>query len=495
MTPPHPESDSPTPIAAAPAAGEGRTPTRGRIARTARLGRVAVGGAGRWAGDRLDGRGTPEEQRRRRGDRIVATIDALVDQLAVMRGAAMKAGQVLSTIEFPGLDPDQNAHLQARLASLRDNVPAVEWKQMRRVLADDWEERPERVLAHIDTEPAAAASIGQVYRARAHDGRELAVKIQYPGVAESVESDMRNLRLLTPLLRQLMPGLEIRDVMEELRERTVEECDYELEAANHRRIARFWQGHPFVLVPQVDTELSRRRVLVTDWVDGMGFEEVQRQPDAVRDRYTEILYRFFYVTAHELGLALGDPHPGNYLFCPDGRVAFFDFGMMRKLPADYVRREAAISRAVRESDAPTIIAGMHELGYLPGDPQDWDGELLLSYMREVSWWMQAEGSLRLTPEDLWRSTNVLRETGMSEHFAQLRQMTLPAEALLLRRMEGLLFQTAATAKAQAPWGRLLEELIEGAEPATELGREHAVWMGERRRAPAVRATASSRGED
>ena len=256
MPPPPPDSDSPDldesdaggPIPAAgdseaPSAGAataspagGRAPTRGRIARTARLGRVAVGGAGRWAGGRFDARGTEEERRRRRGDRVVATIDALVDQLAVMRGAAMKAGQVLSTIEFPGLDPDQNAHLQERLASLRDRVPAVGWRQMRRVLEQEWGQAPERAL-DIDTEPAAAASIGQVYRARDADGRELAVKVQYPGVAESVESDMRNLRLLTPLLRQLMPGLEVGDVLAELRERTIEECDYELEAANHRRVA------------------------------------------------------------------------------------------------------------------------------------------------------------------------------------------------------------------------------------------------------------------
>src|SRR6201996_8241295 len=138
-----------------------RALSRGRVARTARLGRVAVGGAARWTGDRLDTRGTPEERRRRRGDRVVATIDALVDQLAVMRGAAMKAGQVLSTIEFPGLDADQNAHLQERLGSLRDNVPAVSWKEMRKVLQAEWGERPESVLAEIGQTPAAAASIGQ----------------------------------------------------------------------------------------------------------------------------------------------------------------------------------------------------------------------------------------------------------------------------------------------------------------------------------------------
>src|SRR3954452_11310612 len=177
---------------------EGRPPSGNRGTRTARLGRVAARGAMNWARDRLDSRGTPEEQRRRRGDRIVTTVDELVDQLAVMRGAAMKAGQVLSTVEFPGLDEDQSAYLQARLASLRDHVPAVSWKDMRTVLSRDCGEQPERVLAHIDTEPAAAASIGQVYRGRTSDGREVAIKVQYPGIAESVEADMRNLLLLSP---------------------------------------------------------------------------------------------------------------------------------------------------------------------------------------------------------------------------------------------------------------------------------------------------------
>ena len=125
---------------------EGRPPSRNRGARTARLGRVAVGGAVRWAGDRLDARGTEDERRRRRGDRIVSTVDALVDQLAVMRGAAMKAGQVLSTIEFPGLDEDQTAYLQARLASLRDSVPPVDWKRMHKVLASRLGRDPGRVL-------------------------------------------------------------------------------------------------------------------------------------------------------------------------------------------------------------------------------------------------------------------------------------------------------------------------------------------------------------
>jgi predicted unusual protein kinase regulating ubiquinone biosynthesis (AarF/ABC1/UbiB family) len=451
----------------------GRPPSRNRGARTARLGRVAVGGAMRWTGDRLDSRGTDEARQRRRGDRIVATIDALVDQLAVMRGAAMKAGQVLSTVEFPGLDEDQAAHLQARLGSLRDSVAPVDWKQMRKLLAREWGQPPERVVERIDTVPAAAASIGQVYRGRTHDGREVAIKVQYPGIAESVEADMRSLTLLSPLLRQLMPGLQVKDVLREVRERIVEECDYELEASNHRRVERFWRGHPFVRVPAVDTELSRRRVLVTEWVDGMSFADVEREPDAVRDRYAEIVYRFFYGTLLNLDVALGDPHPGNYLLGTDGRVAFFDFGMIRRMPPGYLRREGEIARGVREGDAAAVMAGMRELGYLDGEPSERDSELLLGYMQQVSWWLRVDGSLRLAPEDLWRSAELLRASDVRE---QLRSMTLPPEALLLRRMEGLLFQTASALRAGAPWGRLLGELIESAPPVGELGAEHAAWL-------------------
>ncbi len=439
-----------------------------------------MGGAARWVGDRLDAHGSDDDRRRRRGDRIVATVDALVDQLSVLRGAAMKAGQVLSTIEIPGLDEDQSAYVQERLASLRDSVRPVEWTQMRKVLATEWGEDPDRVLERIDPEPAAAASIGQVYRGVTHDGREVAIKVQYPGIADSIEADMRNLTLLSPVLRQLMPGLDVKDVLAELRERIIEECDYELEAANHRQVARFWRGHPFILVPAVDTALSHRRVLVTDWIDGLGFDDVGREPDEIRDRYAEIVYRFYYGTALELGLALGDPHPGNYLLCEDGHVAFFDFGMLRPLPRGYVRREGAVSRAVRDGVADDVLAGLHALGYLPGEPADWNGELLLEYMRTASWWLEDDMPLRLGPEDVWRSAEMLREEdGTAGHVAQLRRMTLPREALLLRRMDGLLFQTAASIRARAPWGSLLREITGEGEPVGELGAGHAAWLASR----------------
>lgn len=456
-----------------------KRPTAGRVARTARLGKVAAGGAARWAGDHIDGRGSDDERQRRRGDRFVATIDALVDQLSVMRGAAMKAGQVLSTIEFPGLEPDQSAYLQRRLASLRDDVPAVGWKDMRKVLTAEWGSEPDQVLESIGHEPAAAASIGQVYRGRSTDGREVAVKVQYPGIADAVESDMRNLRMLSPILRRLMPGLEVKDVLAELAERITEECDYELEASNHRRLARFWRRHPFIRVPDVYTSLSRRRVIVTEWVDGANFEQVAERDDETRDRFAEIVYRFFYANASLLHLALGDPHPGNYLLCDDGRVAFFDFGMLRRLPEEYLSREARVFGAIREGDADALVQAMRELGYLPGPSAEWDAGLMLEHMRLAGWWFAGDRPLRLAPDDLWRGTESLRTESGEQMIGQMRRMTVPPEALLLRRMEGLLFQIASTVRAEAAWGPLLRELVEGGDPATELGEQHRRWLTER----------------
>jgi len=289
---------------------------------------------------------------------------------------------------------------------------------------------------------------------------------------------MRNLRMLAPLLRRLMPGLDVKPVLAELGERIAAECDYELEASSHRRLARFWRGHPFISVPAVDTSLSRRRVLVSEWVDGIDFAEVAGQPDPVRDRYAEIVYRFYYGVARELDLALGDPHPGNYLLRDDGRVAFLDFGMVRELPRGYLTREAAIFAAIRSHDQGALLEAMRALGYLPGDG-DWNGTLLLDHMRAVSWWLQADEPLRLAPADAWRGGASLREERNAELMQQLRRMDLPPEALLLRRMEGLLFQVATSLRAEGDWGRLLRELIEGGEPVGPLGSEHAAWLVER----------------
>ena len=170
--------------------------------------------------------------------------------------------------------------------------------------------------------------------------RRVAVKVQYPGVAEAVETDLRNLGVLLPLVKRLAPGLDVKALAAELRERIAEELDYEIEAQNHRAVERAWRGHPFAYVPPVDTALSSRRVLVTELLEGRRFEEVKQLGEAERDRFAEIVFRFFFGTLNHLAARAGDPHPGNYLLLDDGRVGFLDFGLMRVVDAGLPRARA-----------------------------------------------------------------------------------------------------------------------------------------------------------
>jgi predicted unusual protein kinase regulating ubiquinone biosynthesis (AarF/ABC1/UbiB family) len=166
-------------------------------------------------------------------------------------------------------------------------------------------------------------------------------------------------------------------------------------------------------------------------------------------------------------------------------VAFLDFGMVRQLPPGYLMREAVIFAAIRSHDEHALVEAMRALGYLRWDG-DWNGTLLLDHMRAMSWWLQEGEQLRLGPEDAWRGGASLREQRNAELMQQLRRMDLPPEALLLRRMEGLLFQVATSIRACADWGRLLHELIEGGEPLGPLAAEHAAWLAERGRSYADR---------
>ena len=187
----------------------------------------------------------------------------LVEQLGQMRGAAMKVGQMISMVEFDGLPEDERDELQRRLAALRDDVPPVRFAELEKLMRKEFGGPLERVFRDFDERAFAAASIGQVHRATTIDGEDVAVKIQYPGVAEAVDTDLRNAMMLLPLVKRLAPGLDAKALAGEMRERIGEELDYELEAQNQRRIGRLLRGHPFVRVPRIDASLSTRRVLVS----------------------------------------------------------------------------------------------------------------------------------------------------------------------------------------------------------------------------------------
>src|SRR2546423_6028866 len=255
----------------------------------------------------------------------------MVETLGTMKGAAMKIGQLASFIDTEFLPPEYRELYQDKLSSLRTSAPPMPWSKVSKVLEEEWECEVEELFEEFDHDAAAAASIGQVHRAVLPDGRRVAVKIQYPGVARALRADMQNAGMIMRMAKALAPGLDAKAAAAELKERVLEELDYEYEAQNQRTFARAYRGHPFIYVPDVITRLSRTRVLVTGWVDGTGFEDVRALPQEEKDRFGEIVFRFCFGSIYHLQHFNADAHPGNYLLLEDGRVAFLDFRMTKQL--------------------------------------------------------------------------------------------------------------------------------------------------------------------
>jgi len=461
------------------------TPPTSRTERTARFGGLVAGQSLRWAGTRAANLlRSPEAAEEATGERAAGLARELVRQLGQMRGAAMKVGQVLSTIEFTAIPESEREDFKRTLAALRDQVPPVPFKRIRGLIEEDLEGRMRDLFAEFEEEAFAAASIGQVHRAVTHDGEAVAVKVQYPGVAEAVETDLRNMNLLLPLIKRLAPGLDVQALSTELRERIAEELDYEIEAQYHRAIARAWRGHPFVHVPAVLTPLSGRRVLTTELLEGARFAEVREMDEATRDRFAEILFRFFFGTVMHTRHVPGDPHPGNYLLLGDGRVGFLDFGLMRVLTEDQLEGERRIARAVVARDAGAVFETLRRRGYLPR-PEQFDPERLLEQLRLAGEWYLEPGFRRITPAYV-RALIELGGSPRSPFWEEMRRQTLPPEALLLRRMEGLVFTTLGELRAGGDWATLASEYFGDTPPSTPLGEDDARFWARppRRRVPA-----------
>jgi predicted unusual protein kinase regulating ubiquinone biosynthesis (AarF/ABC1/UbiB family) len=409
--------------------------------------------------------------------RQLETAKQIVAVLGTMKGAAMKLGQVMSFLDMGIVAEEHREEFQRELAKLRDAAPTVSFKQMRRVIEEDLEAPISEVFATFEEEPIAAASIGQVYRATlARDGRTVAVKVQYPGVASAVRADMQNLDMIMRLLKRMTPGMDVRAVGEEIRERIVEELDYELEAQNQRSLSRIFAGHPFIVVPDVISSLSRERVLVSEFVDGVGFEELQGRSQAERDRIGEIVFRFFLGCLYRHRQFSGDPHPGNFLLMADGRVAFLDFGLFKRLDAEPVELELAAQRAVVEGDAAALHKLLAASGFLP-EPEKVNPEHLLAFIRDAIWWYTtADEPVQLSPEI---ATQVMIESSdpRSSHFREMRHQDMRPEHLFGRRMEMLTLAVLSQLRARANWHRIAREWIYGDEPVTELGREEAEFYG------------------
>src|SRR5215213_10108427 len=412
-----------------------RIPTS-RISRTAKVTGLAAGQAARQLGTATANLGRTDEGRQRALERRhIEAAEQIVSALGTMKGAAMKLGQVMSFLDV-GLVPEEyRDEFQRKLGELRDAAPKVRFVDMRKVVESELGEKLSDAFAEFDETPIAAASIGQVYRARLHDGRDVAVKVQYPGVAQAVRADMQNIGMILRLMKRIAPGMDVKATADEVRSRIGDELDYELEAQNQRTMARIYRGHPFIVVPDVVSSLSREKVMVSEFVTGAGFDSVKEMDQDCRDRVGEIVFRFFFGCMYRHHQFSGDPHPGNFMLQPDGKVAFLDFGLFKVMPEELIRIELECQRAGHEGDGERLKQIWTETGFLQ-QPDRFRPDKLLAQFLDATWWYVLDEEIQLEPEI---ATQVMIDMSdpRSSHFGQMRHETLPADHLFGRRVEML----------------------------------------------------------
>jgi predicted unusual protein kinase regulating ubiquinone biosynthesis (AarF/ABC1/UbiB family) len=459
-----------------------RTIPTGRLRRTAKVGGLVGGQAARNYATRAANVGRSAEGRRAAAERRqVEAAEQIFEVLGQMKGAAMKVGQVASFIDTGAFPPEFQERVQTKLAELRESAPAVPFERMRRVVEDDLGEPLEDVFADFGEQAIAAASIGQVYRARVRDGREVAVKVQYPGVDRAIRADLQNIGMIMRVAKRIAPGMDAKAMTAEIKQRLGDELDYELEAQSQRAFARAWRGHPFIVVPDVDTHLSREHVLVTEWVDGAGFDDVVATGQEERDRFGEIVFRFFFGSLHRNRHFSGDPHPGNYKLLPDGRVAFLDFGMVKQLAREQVAAEAEAIRLGMAGEADGLHARMAAMGFFDARDELVAPAELLDHFRAVTAWYVDDAEVTIE-RDLVAQVLIDLGDPRSVHWELMKRMTLPPQALLGRRMEALTLGVLGKLEATANWHRIVRELVFDAPPSSPLGEREAEFFGPRRRA-------------
>jgi predicted unusual protein kinase regulating ubiquinone biosynthesis (AarF/ABC1/UbiB family) len=450
---------------------EGSKIPKGRVRRSAKLGSIVGVQGARYAGTKATNVGRSEESSKERLEqRHLETAMKMVGALGQMKGAAMKLGQFASFIDTEFIPDEYREIYQEQLAKLRTDAPAMPWEKVEKVLEEEYDGEPlSELFAEFEQEAFAAASIGQVHRAELLDGRIVAVKIQYPGIAEALDADLRNAGTIVRLARALAPGLDAKAIAKELRERVMEELDYEYEAQNQRTFSRAYRDHPFIYVPEVITRLSRRRVLVTELVEGLDFEQVKELPDEERSRFGEIVFRGSFGSIYHLQHFNADPHPGNYILLADGRVAFLDFGMTKKLDHEQIVLEQRAFDAASRQEPEAFRQALHDLGFIK-NPSKLDAERLLEHMRAVGGWYIEDREIEISAKRVMKiieSTNDPR----SEYYDLMRREAMPADELMGRRMEIGVVAVLGQLRAKRNWHRIMREWIYAEAPATPLGEE------------------------
>ena len=435
---------------------------RKAVARTARLAALPLGYAGRSAvgfGKRLGGR--PAEAVM--SDIQQRTAEQLFRTLGELKGGAMKVGQALSVLEA-ALPDEMAAPYREELTRLQDSAPPMPTQTVREALArdlgPDWREQ----LVWLDGGPTAAASIGQVHRGRWHDGREVAVKVQYPGAGQALRSDLRQLSRLARTLGPLVPGLEIKPLIEELQARAVDELDYRLEAEAQTAFAEAFEGDPEIVVPRVVA--VGETVLITEWLDSPhSLAQVIRDgTEAERDHYGQLFVRFLVAGPARTGMLHADPHPGNFRVIPAedgglGRLGVLDYGAVARLgDAGLPPAMGRLIRTAVEEDRAALEQGLRAEGFIK-DKISIDRDLLLEYLAPF---VEPAAVERFHFTRDWLRTQFQRINDPRQPaYTVAIKLNLPPQYLLIHRTWmggiGILCQL----EAEAPFREILTEHLPG----------------------------------
>ncbi|WP_338772793.1 AarF/ABC1/UbiB kinase family protein [Nocardia vulneris] len=441
---------------------------KGRIARGRKLGMLAAGQAARGASTRLSMVGRSEHARAVLAQR--STMDAaeqMVDVLGNLKGAAMKLGQMLSLLDLDLVPESHRERFRQKLAVLCAQAPTTPFDIMRTTLDQDYGS-VSAVFRDFDEAPIAAASIGQVYRAVLRDGREVAVKIQYPGIDLAVQADLRNLRLFAKMWKSMWPTLEGGALVDEVANNIASELDYPREARTQHEVAAHYRGHPFIAVPDAVLEHCTARVLVTEYFPAQPFDVMRRLPDEQRDHIGELIYRFYVGSMFQHNEFCGDPHPGNVLLAPDGRVGFIDFGLYNRMNPQDVDFERTLARLAAERRARDLYALMVRRGII--DPSSGvTAQECLDYVWAASEIALTDESITVTPE-LATSALLLAIDPRAAQFGGMRHQQLPPEHVFSRRADFLTFGVLGQLQATRNWHRIAREWMYGDPPVTEIGR-------------------------
>jgi predicted unusual protein kinase regulating ubiquinone biosynthesis (AarF/ABC1/UbiB family) len=453
--------------------------SRGRLRRTAPLAALGARTAGEAIVVGLRNKITGADS----SEFHIRTAERYTELLGNSKGALMKAGQMLSVVCGSPAVPDEFWPIyQAALTRLRDSAPPMASELARAVLERELEQPTESAFAQFEWEPLAAASIGQVHAARLHDGRAVAVKIQYPGVADAIRTDLKNTQLLATFLTLLgglytqRPRGDVRVAASDMSARIVEELDYRLERANQAEFAEQYRGHPFIHVPEVIDELCTGRVLTQELCLGRSWSEALGAEQELRNRWAEAIWRFVYGSHDRLGVINADPHPGNYLFHDDGSVSFLDFGCVQRFPRDRAEMNMAILGACVRGDALGTWQACVEAGY-------WRSSDPVSPEEVFTWWHEpfrylwAEQPFTFTPEyaTSWIEHR-FSPTGPSAN--ALRYLITQNDCVTWTRIEMGMASMMAQLHATNNWAAIYAE-YHGDTPITSMGKLDRAHFEER----------------